>query len=267
MRAGSIVVLVGVLSAAGAACSLFVSTDDLQSGDADGGLEPIADGAVDAIDAGAKDANADADAAPGPFCATHPGHTFCADFDESTDAATGWSASETKNGTLVLDEATFVSPPRSMESIAPATSSSSEADARLGLDFVTPPKTVRLEMDVMVCDFSDAGSGGYIELFKLAFGGGFNADGLELQMRGNGAGFVRTDAPVKDYFFNQVVPSNEWLHLAMDVAIGKAGSIKVVMNDVNVLDQEGIDTSQQSDGGVGYHAAVVGLYSSGTPAC
>ena len=108
------------------ACSLFVDLSDLSDGGAglgDGGDAALVDGANDAadgqttIDAGNGDAG---DGSTLGFCASHPGVTFCSDFDESDDpdaVPAPWTDYEglDDGGTdLELDDAEVKSPPHSL---------------------------------------------------------------------------------------------------------------------------------------------------------
>jgi hypothetical protein len=79
---------------------------DTEAGDADAG---VAD-AVPDLDGGYTD---------GPFCA-EVSATFCADFDESDDAAAGWSSSSIDDTTtLELDDGFSRSAPRSLHIVIP----------------------------------------------------------------------------------------------------------------------------------------------------
>jgi hypothetical protein len=98
-------------------CSLFVDTNGLSSGDGDAAIE--GDASSDALigsdaksptDAGVTDGG---DAAPTPFCASHPGHTLCYDFDESASLPAADSF-QSDPGHLVIDSTMSVSPPYSL---------------------------------------------------------------------------------------------------------------------------------------------------------
>jgi hypothetical protein len=133
-------------------CSAIASFDGLAGDGADGG--PSVDGSTAvttdgsthadattapdanvAMDTGAKsDANGGTDgggstdggnavdgttfdAGPTGFCAKHPGHTFCDDFDEVGLA--NWTPF-TGNGTVGLDTVAFISPPNGVVGFSPA---------------------------------------------------------------------------------------------------------------------------------------------------
>ncbi len=78
MASRRMVLVIGMVACI-AACSLLTSLDDLHSG-----ADAAADGADGAsMDGPLGDGPLSLDAsADGPFCSTHPGHTFCFDFDE-----------------------------------------------------------------------------------------------------------------------------------------------------------------------------------------
>lgn len=257
-------VAVAVMLAGSAACSLFVSVDDLQGG-ADAAVDTGAaqDAALDATDASsAIDASPDAPAdASGPFCVTHPGHTLCADFDEDS-ATAGWSQSDVYVGSIDLALDASVSPPASLVSRIPDTTTN-EGAGRLALELSTAiPTKIHAEMDVLLCR---QGTSGYFEIFKLAYGAGYDSDGLELQINPTSA-YVATDTPNEKYPLARTIAPSVWTHVAVDVVVATSGSLSVSLNGTSALALTGIDTTQ-SNPEAGYHAAVVGLYSTGEPAC
>jgi hypothetical protein len=112
-------------------CSLLTDMDGLSGGvvpvptrdgstepphdDASSDAGPLADAAspVDAAAAGDSAASGDTSLGDGGFCAAHPGHTFCDDFDNETTLPATWILTQ-QSGTVVLDTAQFTSPPGSL---------------------------------------------------------------------------------------------------------------------------------------------------------
>lgn len=112
------------LSLAGSAsCTLLVSTSGLTGSAARDAAAADGPSAVDA--AAPVDGGVDAVADGGPFCASHRGATFCADFDQG-DARAGWTSRGTAGagGSLALETTAFISPPASLLARASAGQSS-----------------------------------------------------------------------------------------------------------------------------------------------
>ncbi len=118
-----------VLALGLAACSLFVDTDGLTGGSAASG----SDGSVDAnsgsdgsVDANSGDGSTDAsdggpssDAAPfdanaPKFCDSHPGHSYCLDFDESASIPPGYDNGNFTPANFFIDPSISVSGPNSL---------------------------------------------------------------------------------------------------------------------------------------------------------
>lgn len=262
------VVIVAFALCGGAACSLFVSTDGLQNGEASSDAGSGADAPMDVDASTPLDAGADAlPEAGGPFCATHPGHFLCADFDEDAAVTTGWSTADLQSGgTIDLAFDASTSPPASFVAALPDVSSGGDGNARMGAEFsVAIPTKVHVELDVNLCQFSTLAAGAYFEIFKLAFGPGFDDNGLELQIN-NSTTYVKTDSPAATYDLTQKIVPFAWTHVSIEVVVSTSGSIVVTLNGTTALNVSGIDTTEQMPD-AGYHAAVVGLYGTGSPAC
>jgi hypothetical protein len=156
VRTRVVVLLFGVVSA----CGLF---PDLTGLAGDAGVDafepdvsvdaPGVDAVADATksdaatnDGGAGDA---ADAADGGWCATHPNHTFCEDFDEPGFAArwTGISLNPSSS-TVIESDAAAISPPNEM--LASATfPPDSNANAYVYRHFSTA-KTLKVQAEILV---------------------------------------------------------------------------------------------------------------------
>ena len=127
-----------VIASSIAGCTLLlVSTDGLTGGSIDdagaatidgqggdggdaGNPGPSSDSGIDpSFDARAGDADASL-----PFCASHPNHTFCDDFDDGNDVTTKWTSNDVDGrGMIRSDTVISRSPPRSFEALTPAGSS------------------------------------------------------------------------------------------------------------------------------------------------
>ncbi len=150
-----------------AACRLFVDTDGLSGGAADGGADrspaspdgstppgvpppsPLPDAAADA-DAAAS-ADADADAGPTSYCATvGDAGLFCDSFDNGDTTFGAWSLVETKNGGQVsLADAGPKSPPGFLRAQF-GSGANSEAYGMLSRLFAAPRTHVTWSADVRV---------------------------------------------------------------------------------------------------------------------
>jgi hypothetical protein len=118
---GTNVGLTALVTLALGACSLFVDTDGLSGGSGDAAIAndassdaPLASDAQTPTDATAPSDGGDA--AASPFCASHPGHSLCYDFDEST-MLPSYDNPAFDPGHMVIDPTQSVSPPQSLLTI------------------------------------------------------------------------------------------------------------------------------------------------------
>ncbi len=142
----------------------------VRGGDVDAGIAEA--GPFDAAPSDAQDDGA-VDAGPG-FCSTHPGAIFCADFDESADPASGWTATNVSDGGALSTTTTgFVSPPRAFQA-AIDSAAQSTAFAFFAYPAVMPAKTI--EADIAI-------SGGAAQFATVLTVAGFTPDaGPEYQL-------------------------------------------------------------------------------------
>ena len=171
-------VAVGAALLVASGCLLFPDPSDLGGGsDAtapDAPNDVTLDVAPDAPTNG-DGAPADADAAPTdggseattPFCSQHPTATFCADFDESSDAAAGFTNTYLSDGGIVaLSTSELVTPPASLlAGNGTLTSGQSCHAAEVRKTGVTPTKSLTLDMDFRVDALATQGS--YVEAFAI----------------------------------------------------------------------------------------------------
>lgn len=155
-----------------AGCSAIASFDGLveEQGATDGGVDGTArdgsspaDGSVSSADGSATDAGVTdalpptADAGDAPYCATHPGHTFCDDFDPTSTLGGRWTTT-VHIGSAGVVTSGFVSPPRGMLATSPDNDAGVSTENDIEKDFVAS-KIIDLEAAVKVtlgatgCDF------------------------------------------------------------------------------------------------------------------
>jgi hypothetical protein len=97
---------------------------------------------------GGGGADADADAATTGWCATHPGHTFCEDFDEPNFQARWTGTTVPTDASVVESDASSVSPPNELLVTVPVPASASPADAYTYKHFATA-KTAKIQLQLM----------------------------------------------------------------------------------------------------------------------
>ncbi len=152
--------LLALLTMPALASCLFPSLTGLTGpgGDAANDTEltdaPLSDGpnvtdsqpANDAPSSDAADAGDASDA--GGFCATHPGHTFCEDFDEPNFQTRWDNISASAGATLVADNSKSVSPPNEMlASVSVPANGSAHAYA---MKHFTTANTIKIAAEMMV---------------------------------------------------------------------------------------------------------------------
>jgi hypothetical protein len=261
-----------------ASCALLPSMDGL-SGGTDAGTDaatPI-DGPTTETSADASsDRDAapiqDADAATGPFCATHPGHTLCADFDDGA-VAKGWTTTDLYGSGAVALDPDFVSPPSSFLSTVGANNNPNfESSGRLSLDFPKTATGAHVEFDTKRCN-ATPGSGGVFAMSDLLcvtsgskYGGVllvWNGQGMYGEIASNatdGGVFAFNDLPL-----TQPVPATATSHVREDAVFGPAGSLKITVDGTVVVDAKNVAINCY---GVATRRLEVGMYSYGpVPAC
>ena len=243
------VAILGVLVASGC---LFPSIDELGGGDAqdldadfDGPTSDVAaesaptdapvDVAADAADAAPQDSGTDA---PAAFCAQHASALFCADFDESADAAAGFSSTYlTAGGVVALDTSEFATPPAALLAGSTALASGASAHgAEVRSTSFAPTTSVTLDVDVRVDALATQGS--YVEAFALVFEGSPRSSvqlnvksastevGEELDSGDGGKSYV-------GHTFTTQLPMAKWSHV--QIALSFAARTLTAIVDSNVV--------------------------------
>ncbi len=175
------------------------------------------------VDAASFDAGTDAPGASdagSSYCAKHPGHTFCDDFDlgplESlvTSYATG-------GGTVQLDDVFAASAPRSALSLSPAISSGTESAFISHAPFpVTGGKGVKLELQLRV----ETNLQGEPHVLALSFSGGGSTT-YEVFVGMVGANtyineFATPGGSIGNFAVGPSIPIGAWHDVVLDVNLG-----------------------------------------------
>ena len=242
------VVIVGGLVLGGC---LFPSLDELGGADAqavDGAVDSFAPDAPSEGDAQAEP-DADADAAPqdsgsdapSSFCAQHSSAVFCADFDESADAAAGFTTTYLTDGGVVSRDTTeYVTAPAALlAGNAVLASGASAHGAEVAYTNFTPLSSLTLDVDVRVDALATQGS--YVEAFALVFDSGAKSS-LQLNVKSAssevGEELDPGDGGAKTYVghaFPAKLPMGAWSHVTIDVSFA-ARTLTVTVDAVVVVD-------------------------------
>ena len=262
-RAGQI----GLAMACGAglaACSLFVSTDGLQSGGDDGGTisdamttDVVAD--VKASDA-AKDSSSPADGPTLGFCEQNPGHKICWDFDESTTVPT---TDETNyvSTQLFVDSADSVSKPNSLVLKWPAGAGMNSSIT----DDITLGTTISVAMDIRLTS-SDLTTGQLVPIYIVVPpSAGESQHSFYVQSYYGELdvteGVMPDDGGTSNYAgwtLASPVPSDTWVHIEFSVD-GTTGTVKMSYNGAPFPDGQAISGFSAGAGRVSVGAYTVSI--------
>jgi hypothetical protein len=236
-----------------AACGLTADFSGLQDGGADA---PDATDTTDATDANhASDANHPTDVAeaapvdsadagdggtPG-FCATlsTPVH-FCDDFDEGQTIGAGWDAIDVYQGSSVLLDFTYYSPPASF--LSQISDSNAPASARLQKDLPIDTPHVHFEFEMLLPQLS-----GDFELCTLhePVADGTTYGVFYKYQNGNLLLYARAlleDGGESDFTSEIGPPPSGWLHVAVDTDISASATIVVTHNGTVVVNATNVNT-------------------------
>ncbi len=234
---------------------LFPSLDDLGGSDAslvDAAIENVV--ASDAGDAGG-DASIDAQLDAGPFCAQHPSATFCADFDESADAAAGFTSTYlTSGGVVALDTTTSATAPASLlagNSVLDASSSSHGAEVRS--TGVTPQNGVTLDLDLRIDKLASEGT--YVEALAIVINGAVRSS-IQLNLKAAasevGEEIVGLDGG-KTYVphgFASALATSQWMHVTIAVVFQPSRTLTVTVGQNVVVDHVPLNAAFSASGAV-----------------
>jgi hypothetical protein len=249
----------------GVSACLFPSLDALTDGDAqavDASTEASSGDA--SSDATSSDANASdaplgdstlGDADAGPFCAQHPTATFCADFDESADAATGFTSTYlTSGGVVSLDTSASASPPASL--LAGDTTLTNGASAHGALvksTGATPSIGITFDFDLRVDKLATQGS--YIEALAIVINAATKSS-IQLNLKAAssevGEEVVGLDGgqTYTGHLFPAPVALNKWMHVTIALAFGAPRSVTVTVDTSVVVDHAPLSAAFSTAGPV-----------------
>ncbi|HVY44249.1 MAG TPA: hypothetical protein VHB21_00160, partial [Minicystis sp.] len=191
-----------------------------------------------------------------PFCASNPGHFFCADFDEGQLVA-GWSSVDqtgTRSSTG-LDTMVAESPPGSFRvTVEEPGDASSCLSSRLVKELPGTTTGVHVDMDLRGCD-KDVGQDAGMHWLSInctletADGGPGKTYGiLNFGVQGASGGVeLWGDAggtPAQSWNQTFQKPSAaKFSHVHVDLTIGAQGSAEVTIDGVSVLSKTNVDVS------------------------
>jgi hypothetical protein len=219
-----------VAGAALGGCLVLTDLSGLAGDPAPDPVEPT-DAATEAAQDGAPgddagtDGRTDGDAdATSPFCATHPGHTACLDFDDGVLPA-DWVVDVT-GGALSWSSTRAVSPPGALFSTQPRRPTiKSKAMLRKRMD--TSFRHTVVEFDLYVeppaWQAGDVNAG----VFEISFFSSTVSGGIAVSI---GQSYVTIGAPEGSVQSNMPLPFGEWVHAKVD--LDPAGRLEALIGTV-----------------------------------
>lgn len=239
---------------------LFPSLDDLTGGADASGVDVVAENPVapDASDVKQPPADAaiDADGEAGPFCALHPSATFCADFDESADAAAGFTNTYlTSGGVVSRDTTIYASSPASLlagNGTLDASSSSHGAEVRN--TNATAQNGTTLDFDLRIDKLATQGS--YIEALALVFNAAPKSS-IQLNLKAAasevGEEIDPGDGGAKSYYghtFASVLGVGKWMHVTIALVFQPTRTLTVTVDQTAVVDHAPLNAAFSGAGAV-----------------
>jgi hypothetical protein len=215
-------------------------------------------GAVTPVDGGP-------DTAPPPCL-----HTFCADFDHSTNVSDGWqNEGQSPGTTLDLDRQTFQTPPASMVASVPLGAGGLQV-ANVSEKFLSPPRTAHLHFYMRAASMPPApdASGSSIELvslkgsdFESGTGGGVSIDlkngAVELLVQTVG------DSGIVDDATPFTLTTGKFVSVALDVVFSSTGggSVTLSLDGAPAVSKSNLTTATA---GAGSTTLTLGLTTNGS---
>jgi hypothetical protein len=198
------------------------------------------------------------------YCSKNPGHSFCDDFDESTDIlAGGWLTDYiTSPSNLALTSDASVSAPTSLLAYVPA--SGETRAARLAKLVPLGTTHVHVEFDLQMCDVSTLVTG-TMEIFKLGFDTTSTGNGVAFQVKSSGA-YIATNGMIVPLSIN--LSAGTWTHVVVDLHLGNnEDSLGMIsFNGLQVSPQDASIDPVAIDFDAGFFS-VLGLYGNDAPTC
>jgi hypothetical protein len=211
-------------SGAGAGGSSGTSGSSGSGGTSDGNL-PDQSG-------GAGGSGPDADAEPGPFCASlNPAPTLCSDFDAQSLPA-GWDGLMQWGGcTAIVDSAASKSMPSSVSFSAPALADGEQCAVALETSLAQPTTSLVIEFDI----YPEAFNAPYwVVLATIEMSSAEGDNVLMLRMRA-GQAAVAEDSTLSDggkdyanHSLAEVPPVGQWSHVRWEITFGGASAFSNV---------------------------------------
>jgi hypothetical protein len=229
--------------AAGSDSSVEASPDGSTGFDAplEGSLDaPPSDASLDSpVEAPSSDAPVD-----GPFCATHPGHTLCADWDNGVllQGFNRISVYGPEAGVDVSPDA-YVSAPFSLHGGEGPITKAVAASGQLQYDLPSSVASVRIELDLMACDRTGF-TGTSADFFgtvctepgslyaQVALGINSVSDLVLLRSVIDG-GLV-----FDDQVLSSSMTTGHWHHILLQSTYGTAGHIHIEVDGLVAIDRD-----------------------------
>lgn len=239
-------VAVAVIALAGglaAACGLTADYSGLQGGTRDAGPGDDTGVGLDAPTDVAADGGVETAVPDAGFCASlSPQPHFCADFDEGQPVGAGWSSTDVWQGSTILVDGTYYSPPGSF--LSQIFAASSPGSARLQEDLPTNASHVHVEFELLVPQIATAN----LEVCTLhqpvadgtTYGLFYKYENGELLV------YVRTlgpDGGLADFVGKIGPPPSGWLHVEIDTDVSSSATIVVKHDGAIVLSAPNVNTS------------------------
>ena len=207
-----------------AACSLLTDFSGLSGGPASSDAAadaPLADARPDSDSSSDSDSGADSaadsdsdsapDSAPLPFCASHPGHAECLDFDDGA-LPQGWILDVTQ-GSVVVATDRALSPPDSLTSTLPRRAAEKTA-AQLRKKVASTFRHTVVELDFYV-EPADWQSGDInAGVLEISFFTSMVNAGVAVSI---GQSYVTVGAPGGAIPGNTPIPFGQWVHAKFDL--------------------------------------------------
>jgi hypothetical protein len=189
------------------------------------------------------------DASSAHYCALHATASFCADFDESADAASGFTSTYiASGGVLALDDAEFSSAPASLKTgntLLDASTESTHA-AEVVNTTLTPTSSITLDFDVKINSLASQGT--VIEAFAMVLEASPRS-AIQLNLK-TASSEVGEEILVADggknyipHVFSTALAMSSWQHVSIALAFAAPRSITVTVDANVVVDHASMDPS------------------------
>jgi len=229
------------LAGASGAC-LFVDIDESLVSPTDASEDGATDAEPkgDASDAGSGDAGDGAVDAPSTFCTSQTAHSFCADFDESTNLAPPWTMVRlSPRGTVDAGTSVYRSAPRSLNVtlLAPTSDPNDSVGVMKRFARKSPVVRIRFALKPHAVPAADNASFAFVQLGLSPY----YAFALNVTPSGTYAGelFPMLDGATANaqHYLSASAPVDTWttVEIRLDIGAGNdAGTFEVRFDDASV---------------------------------